>query len=71
MGLQKKIPVPSFGDAAIDDGAILRIRGAVGVLFPGWKKPGVVAFPDSEAGQDQPLRSSEKTDVAENYAIVK
>ena len=48
VGLQEEVPVPGFGDATVDDGAILRVRGAVGVFFLGWVKAGIVAFADDD-----------------------
>ena len=33
VGLQEEVPVPGF---RVDDGAILRVRGAAGVFFLGW-----------------------------------
>jgi hypothetical protein len=50
VGLQEEVPVPSFGDATVDNGAVLRVRRAVGVFFPGRVKSGVVAFADDDNG---------------------
>ena len=33
MGLQETVPVPGFGNAAVDDSTVLRIRRAVGIFF--------------------------------------
>jgi hypothetical protein len=45
---KEEIPVPSFGNATVDDGAVLRVRGTVGVFFLGYVKPGMVAFADDD-----------------------
>jgi len=48
MGLQVEIPVSGFGDAAVDDGAVLRIPGAIDIFYFGRVEAGVVALADND-----------------------
>ena len=51
VGLQEEIPVAGLGDAAVDDGAVLWVARAVGVLRSGGVEAGVVAFADDGDGE--------------------
>lgn len=51
MGLQVEVPVAGFCDAAVDDGAVGGVLGAVGVFFAGRVEAGMVAFADDDDGE--------------------
>jgi hypothetical protein len=50
VSLQEKVPVARFGDGAVDDGAVGRVRGAVGVCLARRVETGVVAFAHNHDG---------------------
>lgn len=50
VSLEVEVPVAGLCDAAVDDGAVLGVGGAVGVLVAGGVEAGVMAFADDDDG---------------------
>ena len=50
VGLEEEVPVAGFGDAAVDDGAVLRVRGPVGVFLLDGVEARVVPLADDDDG---------------------